>query len=324
VPVAEPPGLDVRLAHELIEQARQTGVSLVGPDGLLAGVTRTVLQTALDTGEACRERLRPAVAGGKRAGHRWSLPTTDRLPPQRVCRPRALAHRTSPGRSSPSPTTVGEPASRACGVPPPCRGRRGAGSGGSNRTRSPRPRFLDGSGSSSRGWGPTSRTGRVARAERDRALGTAAAWRAATVHPAPVARTGRIASWALGTREQRRGTARRTPTSLATSAWTPTRPSRGRRCGWAGQLSYMGWLLQSSSGSKWGQEIQIARPRSAVTTGHVRAEGVGHPGRIEVFEGLIRELSRPIAHRPGIQLTCRALRNSAAGTAIAPPRAVSD
>jgi hypothetical protein len=25
-------------------------VSLVGPDGLLAGVTRTVLQTALDTG----------------------------------------------------------------------------------------------------------------------------------------------------------------------------------------------------------------------------------------------------------------------------------
>jgi transposase-like protein len=49
VPAADPAGLDVRLAHELIEQARQTGVSLVGPDGLLAGVTRTVLQTALDT-----------------------------------------------------------------------------------------------------------------------------------------------------------------------------------------------------------------------------------------------------------------------------------
>lgn len=45
----EPPDLDVRLAHELIEQARRSGVSLVGPDGLLAGVTRTVLQTALDT-----------------------------------------------------------------------------------------------------------------------------------------------------------------------------------------------------------------------------------------------------------------------------------
>lgn len=46
--VAGPPDLDVRLAHELIEQARRSGVFLVGPDGLLAGVTRTVLQTALD------------------------------------------------------------------------------------------------------------------------------------------------------------------------------------------------------------------------------------------------------------------------------------
>ncbi|MBA0126734.1 IS256 family transposase [Haloechinothrix sp. YIM 98757] len=41
-------GLDVQLAQELVERARQEGVSLVGPDGLLAGVTRTVLQTALD------------------------------------------------------------------------------------------------------------------------------------------------------------------------------------------------------------------------------------------------------------------------------------
>jgi hypothetical protein len=47
--LAEPPDLGVRLAHELIEKARRTGVSLVGPDGLLAGVTRTVLQAALDT-----------------------------------------------------------------------------------------------------------------------------------------------------------------------------------------------------------------------------------------------------------------------------------
>ncbi len=40
--------LDVQLAQELIGRAREQGVSLVGPDGLLAGVTRTVLQTALD------------------------------------------------------------------------------------------------------------------------------------------------------------------------------------------------------------------------------------------------------------------------------------
>jgi putative transposase len=42
-------GLDVRIAQELIEQARVQGVSLVGPGGLLAQVTKTVLQTALDT-----------------------------------------------------------------------------------------------------------------------------------------------------------------------------------------------------------------------------------------------------------------------------------
>jgi putative transposase len=49
VPTVEPSDLDVRLARELVEKARRTGVSLVGPDGLLAGVTRTVLQAALDT-----------------------------------------------------------------------------------------------------------------------------------------------------------------------------------------------------------------------------------------------------------------------------------
>lgn len=45
---ADGDGLDVQLARELVERARKQGVSLVGPDGLLAGVTRTVLQTALE------------------------------------------------------------------------------------------------------------------------------------------------------------------------------------------------------------------------------------------------------------------------------------
>ncbi|WP_145737879.1 IS256 family transposase [Saccharopolyspora dendranthemae] len=40
--------MDVQLARDLIERAQAEGVSLVGPDGLLAGVTRTVLQTALE------------------------------------------------------------------------------------------------------------------------------------------------------------------------------------------------------------------------------------------------------------------------------------
>jgi transposase-like protein len=41
-------GLDVRIAQELMEKARAEGVSLVGPDGLLSQITKTVLQTALD------------------------------------------------------------------------------------------------------------------------------------------------------------------------------------------------------------------------------------------------------------------------------------
>jgi putative transposase len=40
--------LEVRVARELLERAKAEGVSLVGPGGLLAGVTKTVLQAALD------------------------------------------------------------------------------------------------------------------------------------------------------------------------------------------------------------------------------------------------------------------------------------
>jgi transposase-like protein len=40
--------LQVRVARELLERAKAEGVSLVGPGGLLAGVTKTVLQAALD------------------------------------------------------------------------------------------------------------------------------------------------------------------------------------------------------------------------------------------------------------------------------------
>jgi transposase-like protein len=44
----QPEDLEVRVARELLEQARARGVSLAGPEGLLAGVTKTVLQAALD------------------------------------------------------------------------------------------------------------------------------------------------------------------------------------------------------------------------------------------------------------------------------------
>ena len=49
VPAAEQSeDLEVRVARELLERAKAEGVTLVGPGGLLAGVTKTVLQAALD------------------------------------------------------------------------------------------------------------------------------------------------------------------------------------------------------------------------------------------------------------------------------------
>lgn len=42
-----PAGLD-DLAEQLVEQARASGIALTGPDGLLSGLTRQVLQTALE------------------------------------------------------------------------------------------------------------------------------------------------------------------------------------------------------------------------------------------------------------------------------------
>jgi putative transposase len=37
-----------QLAAQLVEQARAEGVDLVGPGGLLTGLTKTVLETALE------------------------------------------------------------------------------------------------------------------------------------------------------------------------------------------------------------------------------------------------------------------------------------
>ena len=38
-----------QLAAQLLEQAKAEGMQLVGPDGLLAGITKAVLETALAT-----------------------------------------------------------------------------------------------------------------------------------------------------------------------------------------------------------------------------------------------------------------------------------
>ncbi len=37
-----------QLAQQLVESARADGVELVGPDGMLTGLTKTVLETALE------------------------------------------------------------------------------------------------------------------------------------------------------------------------------------------------------------------------------------------------------------------------------------
>jgi putative transposase len=39
-----------QLAQQLVEAARADGVELVGPGGLLSGLTKTVLETALEAG----------------------------------------------------------------------------------------------------------------------------------------------------------------------------------------------------------------------------------------------------------------------------------
>jgi transposase-like protein len=67
-------GLDVRIARELVEQARAEGVSLVGEGGLLQQVTRTVLQTALEAEMAEhlgyeRGETPPAGIGNHRNGN---------------------------------------------------------------------------------------------------------------------------------------------------------------------------------------------------------------------------------------------------------------
>ncbi|MFB4302467.1 hypothetical protein [Actinomadura sp. NTSP31] len=63
----------MQLAAELIERAKAEGVSRVGPDGLPAGITKTVLQAALEA-----EMLIDAVYVGdpRRSGGR----------PARLCR----------------------------------------------------------------------------------------------------------------------------------------------------------------------------------------------------------------------------------------------
>lgn len=57
-------GLDVQLAHDLVERARDEGVPLVGPDGLLAGVTKTVAVVAAHPRPDFKYRILAAFTEG--------------------------------------------------------------------------------------------------------------------------------------------------------------------------------------------------------------------------------------------------------------------
>jgi hypothetical protein len=57
-----------QLAQELVEAARAEGVELVGPGGLLTGLTKTVLETALGGGDDRAPGLRPTTPRAATAG----------------------------------------------------------------------------------------------------------------------------------------------------------------------------------------------------------------------------------------------------------------
>ena len=82
-------------AQRLVDQARADGVKLVGPGGLLAGITRRVLETALETEMADHlgyDKGDPAGRGGanERNGHSAKTVHTD-LGPVRIKVPRDRA-----------------------------------------------------------------------------------------------------------------------------------------------------------------------------------------------------------------------------------------
>jgi transposase-like protein len=73
------------LAEALLEQAREQGVSLLGPGGLLAGLTKNVLETALEaeiTEHLGHERHGPAESGNVRNGIRSKTVFTEVGPVQ--------------------------------------------------------------------------------------------------------------------------------------------------------------------------------------------------------------------------------------------------
>jgi putative transposase len=82
VPVLLERGSQAALARQLVEQARAQGLELVGPQGLLTGLTKTVLETALEAemvehlGYEAHE-VAGRNGGNSRNGHRTKTVITD-------------------------------------------------------------------------------------------------------------------------------------------------------------------------------------------------------------------------------------------------------
>lgn len=89
---SSPESAELAAARELVRQAKQQGLSLTGPDGLLKQLTKTVLEAALD--EELTEHLgherRAAAAGGTCGDVRAVDRTEAATPPDRRRRDRAV------------------------------------------------------------------------------------------------------------------------------------------------------------------------------------------------------------------------------------------
>jgi putative transposase len=75
-----PESAELAAARELVRQAREQGLSLTGPDGLLKQLTKTVLEAALDeelTEHLGHERRAPATGGNVRNGTRSKTVLTE-------------------------------------------------------------------------------------------------------------------------------------------------------------------------------------------------------------------------------------------------------
>src|SRR3954470_24595004 len=80
-PRKKPPSSpELEAARELVRQAKEQGLSLTGPDGLLKQLTKTVLEAALDeelTEHLGHERRAPASDGNVRNGTRTKTVLTE-------------------------------------------------------------------------------------------------------------------------------------------------------------------------------------------------------------------------------------------------------